>query len=185
MAHPRKTLKERLLSILAANTTYLGVATNRMFSDRTREIPTAWMPALNLSIEGESAELQYDSRYRRYKRTADLVIHCLVHATTDAEDAVDDLAHKIETVLYRNDSDPPPLGDQKFDLVYKGSDINIKDEGGRPIGEIFLRWDLIYETIPEYTPITEDLDTADITYEMESHLGGDALEPADEIDFTS
>lgn len=151
MAHPRKTIRNKVVSILMDATN----AGENVFSSRVRAISPDNLPALNVQTYEESAQ-KFNETRREYRRTLKLGIGILARAQDDLDDQLDDIAEQIEQLIL----DDETLDNTVEDTLITGTDMRI-ELGDNSIGGMIIEFDVIYHT--EHQQDFDDLEGLHIT----------------------
>lgn len=162
--HMRKQIRAQVKAMLLGKGPWLTrVTTNKFRPEMQRPNPVMRndkLPSLNLyTLEEQATEV--GTAPREYSCELDLVVEIMVSATSEADDAMDDIAEAIEVILGRDDS----LGGLVEDCLYVGMKMAIIESGEMPIGGMALTFRVNYrrfapdEGYNETLPWLDSIDT--------------------------
>jgi hypothetical protein len=173
MTHPRKTIRDKAVSILvAADTDVLA----NVFPNRVRPfLSTSWtddLPAICVYTMDESSQI-FDESPRRYKRIVQLAVEIQAKADESVDDVLDAIARQVENALLADET----LDATVDDLILSESRTAIRDEGEQLIGATLLRFDATYY---DYLPDGGNAGMDDLEeMRVEYSLGGEQDNSAD------
>lgn len=171
MPHPRTLIRHAFMDALQAipGTPALTVQETRVVPTQVRKLPTVAVYTLQEDV------LEPDSMAapREYKRELDVIIECWVDPGENVDDAMDDLALRIETALMPD----PFFGGVVADSYPAGTALEVEERGNRQLGWFVLTWKAIYFTT---APTIEDAD--DFTTAGATHNLANAVHPDNQIE---
>jgi hypothetical protein len=159
--HERALLRKAIAADLVGQT----AAANRVFQTRLEPMQETELPALTVYVEEESVDpASEDTAPRELTRLAQVAIVGWVRASpaTAVEDALDDLALEIETVMDRQ----MEHGGTVAKSILSSTEIAMKMDGSRPMGAIRLVYSVTYRTDLRVVAPTDIFDTADVRFSL-------------------
>ncbi|MBU1040052.1 MAG: hypothetical protein KKF77_03000 [Proteobacteria bacterium] len=146
--HPRQLIREAVVALLLSKTD----AGTRVWPSRVRHVSSRDLPAIGVYTTEESSPLA-DASPRKYERTVNVVVDCLVEKNDALDDALDALAKQVEDLLMAD----PTLGGTASDSALMRTTIGLVGEGRTESGCASLEFEADYETSPGLV----DADTLD------------------------
>ncbi len=139
----RYAVVERLSGATSAET---RVYATRDVPFRKGDLPAIAVYTLQEDVDGDSV----NTAPRELTRRMALVIEGLVAPAPgqNVDDALDDLALEIETVMHAD----PYLGDAAADCVLDESSMEVLEVGDRLMGQIVLTYAVTYQTLAPEAP---------------------------------
>lgn len=164
MAHPRKLIRQAVVTLLSGAT----AADARVFKAREVSFKQSELPAVAVYTPDEEVETTRSTAPRELERTLQLVVEGVTESgsPSDVDDAADDLSEEIEAAL---DADPT-LGGTATDTLLVRTESDTFSQTGKNHGLVRLTFTVFYETYaPMTAPAADDFNTADIRH----NLGGE------------
>jgi hypothetical protein len=141
MAHPRKLIREEIVSILKSEVP--SVADTSIFESRIEPIfDRAILPAIAVYTKSESSEA-FNDHHRIYQRDLEIAVEILVQGNNDTDDAIDDICEEIEAAL-NSTRHERSSNYQSIELTQ--TEVAFLAEGSRPKAAARLTFLIKYET---------------------------------------
>ena len=147
MSHARQQIRDQLVVELGAlvPTTFQSVHSTRLYTFREDQLP-----ALNVYSQGEESEAatmgaalgSAGSNRRNMTRVLLLATECYLSVTDNIDDAMDDLAVPVETVVQDT-----LLNNLVADISLASTTFEIDSAGEVPVAVITMVWQIIYRTL--------------------------------------
>jgi hypothetical protein len=175
--HQRKIIRDAVQALLKGKTG----AEDRVFKSRIVPFTRLQLPAITVYARSEPVDPDSArSAPRVLQRNLHLVIEVADELTEGIDDALDALCLEIEQVM-----DPDPtFGDTANDSILANTEIEISEDGKRPIGVAVMTYAVTYFTDApdERDLVRDDLKTVDAKTELAgvSDPAEDLLERLDE-----
>jgi hypothetical protein len=142
MSHQRTTIRAALVDLLTGTSpTYGTNAGSNVFSNRIRNIQHDNLPAIVVR-DGAETLTPRDLTSRFFTRRWNVKIEILIEASSDYDEAVDDIALQIEDLIAANRT----LTGTCQAAIYTGVDEPEYTAGEKPIGKVTLNYDVTYMT---------------------------------------
>jgi len=135
MAHQRKTIRDRVITVLTGLTT----TGSNVFNSRVYPNEEAKLPLLNVFTISEAVEL--DS-VKSTLRNLELVVEGFASANSNIENTLDTIATEVEEALGA-DTD---LNGTCLNHNITNTEITLSNEGSKPLGVVRLTFSVIYRT---------------------------------------
>jgi hypothetical protein len=178
MNNYRKAIRARVVELLVAATGEHGVDPANIFSNRAQEVVMDdKFPCLVVNTRREEVKrITRDTPIREYEMGLPVKIDCLVEKNGPIGDTIDDLVDSVLTVLLRNDRDLANDTDPAWgDLVYVGSDIDIREDGKKTMAVGYVEVEVIYQaSVATIAP--DDFEDAHVDYQLTASVVADAEE---------
>lgn len=136
--HQRQLIREAVVARLL-NRTAAGPRVSKMQATPHRATK---LPALAVYILSDTVDDTNSTAPREFKRNVDLHIQGLVELTVNVDDALDDLALQVETLMGADDTLDSTVADCRLSQV----EIEILPDGERPVGYVDLQYAVTYYT---------------------------------------
>lgn len=158
MVHPRKLIRDKVLTVLL-NTTDCGA---NVFVNRVSDIWPEELPAINIVAISENADI-YNVAPREYQRTLSLLIEVSVKAIDTIDDALDVISEQIEYLLNQDET----LGGTVSDLIYSGTDMAINGDAEELIASARINYSVSFFSYGGADTTDLDMiDTHELTYDL-------------------
>ena len=144
MAHVRKQLRDNV----AAAVTGLATTGARVYRSRAYPLDSANLPGLLVYAAGETSEIDSLASPRGLARVCEVVVEGVAQATANLDNTLDAIAAEVETALAADTT----RGGLAKDTFLAATEIQISDEGDKPVGAVRLTYRVQYrtrETAPE------------------------------------
>ena len=135
MAHQRKTIRDRVITVL----TGLSTTGSNVFNSRIYPNEESKLPLLNVFTLSETVEL--DS-VKSTIREMELVVEGFASANSNIENTLDNIATEVEEAL-GSDTD---LNGTCLSHNITNTEITLYNEGSKPIGVVRLTFSVTYRT---------------------------------------
>lgn len=163
MAHQRQVIREKVAALLSGATG----AGARVFQSRVVPYRRLELPAI--AVYARSEQVDPESRLtapRELTRSLQLAVEIAERLSEDVDDALDALALQVEKVF---DADPT-LGGEAGDSLLGSTQIDLVEDGDKPIGVAILTYEITYRTD---APDADDVSLDDlVTVSTQTSLGG-------------
>lgn len=184
----RKAIRKRIKEILVAAADSLGVAANKIYSNRTHEVVAgnSKLPAIIINTLTEDVlGLPIDSSFREYELQLPIQVDCIVQTAGEIGDTLDDFMEAVLYELLKHDADQANSVQPEWgDLRYVRSSQVLDESGKKTIGVGSITINVIYQA-EAHTVTPVDYAGSDITYRLKAHLSNaeqGQLEVSDEYD---
>jgi len=136
--HAREQIRDAIVTLVTGLTT----TSTRVHKSRTYNFAQGALPCLNVVCESE--ELVDELSSPRHTRIADatFVIEGRAQAKSDLDETLDDIAAEVEKAIAADYT----LSNKAHFIWYQGADIEMSEEGEKPIGMIRLFFRVRYQT---------------------------------------
>ena len=143
MSHPRATIRQAVLNLLAApeEGVYPTAAQARVYTARVQDLASSDLPAILIHTPIEETVQPVMSATNNTLRRVDVVVTA-VTAATELDDAMDDLAEEVETAIYSVSLLGLPALVERVDYISMASVMS--DEAGFENGRITLTFSVTY-----------------------------------------
>lgn len=138
MAHVRKQIRDRIVSVLTSNVTLVS---SRVFATRIYGLVTNELPAITVYTGSEASSL-ITIGSRSLQRSLSVMVDIYVRDLSDADDDVDEICVQVEEAI-ANDFTVNGLAKQ---AVLTATDIEFSGEAEQPIGIARLTFTVRYDT---------------------------------------
>lgn len=135
MAHKRTDIREAVKTMLLSNTS----AGANVFSNRVSAYWKSELPSISIFTTEEEA-VPRNVGNRQSIRTMNLRIEIHAEATEDLDQALDDIADEVETIL----SADTGLTGQAINSTYTGCETELSADATTPVGVIALNYSVKY-----------------------------------------
>ncbi|MDZ4678401.1 MAG: hypothetical protein SGI74_12930 [Oligoflexia bacterium] len=136
MSHKRAVIREFIVNALKGQT---GAGQN-VFGNRANPLWEIPLPAILVYAREEHSE-PISVATSPLKRTLSLAIEVRCQASSNLDDALDDVALEIENVINTD----PLLGGNVIESILNQTEIEISSEGEKPIGALRLTFEVVYQ----------------------------------------
>lgn len=143
MAHPRKTIRDALATLLLNKT----AAVDRVYSNRSRPQSVSKLPAIGIYNAGDTAAL-FDESPRRYRRQFNIAVDCYVKDTggDEIDDTLDDLADEVERAVFADTTVGGTVSDIRLGET---SDVMVSDQREQT-AMLTITWQaILFQDAPE------------------------------------
>lgn len=166
----RKQLRKKVIEILTRQKlgTYQTMAEDRVYSRSVGKGDESECPYINVVLKKEDLE-KADESPRTKKRTAKLIIECVVskkHDEEDLDDLADDFCTQVETILNENRF----LDDTVEDTDQIGLEADINQDGEEPIAGTLLIYDVVYYSDEFIVPDMGDFETINQKFQNDENI---------------
>lgn len=173
MAHQRKLIRKAVIQRLKDANTACG---QRVFGNRARQIFQNELPCLLVYTQKEPVEISVQGP-REYKRSLQVAVEIVAKADDDLDDSIDDIAEQVEAAIFTDET----FGDLASDTILGDTDIDIIDDGEKPIGAAKILLTIpYYQRLPELVPADMD-DFKTATMVVDVAPGDGQVESTDSI----
>ena len=100
MSAERKAIRNAMKDLLLAGNT---AAADRVFASRGHPLQKDELPAILVYTLQEGSEV-FEASPKRYRRTVQVAVDCIASLSEHVDDALDDLAEQIETLVAADDT---------------------------------------------------------------------------------
>lgn len=164
--HRRKRIRDAAMAALLAASTSAG---SRIFSTRSVPWRRLQLPAVSVYALSETSDDQQTSPRELY-RTLTLAIEAAVEAGENIDDTLDAMALELERAMHADST----LGEVCGDSMLVGTELEVAEQGDKPIGLLRLTYKCWYRTD---APDAEDQAPVDMeTVDVQTSLGGKQAE---------
>lgn len=132
MPHIRQQVRDAVKGLLAG----LPTTQERVFTGRSRKLPSGSKPTLLIFTPRESVEVLTQDFPRRLRRRQIVAVHGVVSADAPPDDTLDTIAAEVEAVL----ADATARGKLLKDTHLLQTDTTVQAEGESHIGGITLQY---------------------------------------------
>lgn len=164
MSLQRKLIRKEAVAILLNQIPAIGA---RVYSNRRTALFDAELPLIGVYDDGEASVSIAADAPREYKRTVSLKFEIVAEDSSETalEDVLDDVAHALEQILFRNDTLNKKSTGSRLVKVEKEFSI----EGKKVIGACLVSFEVDYyvdapeaatDNFPAYEEAGVEIDTA-------------------------
>lgn len=174
MAHPRKLIRDKVVSLLSGSIPAVG---SRVYSSRSKKLWRESLPAIAVYTRIENISINSTSPLD-YKRDIRLVIEIADDSPFDVDDRLDDIAEAVELIIFTNWS----LDDLAENTILFDSEYSADPEGSGVAGSLRMEFQVFVNSYaPEDVDVPNELKRifADWNLENEQHediTGQDIIE---------
>lgn len=137
MSLKRKQIREAIIDLLTGETS----AGSRVYGNRYRSLHQDKLPAVLVYTVNEEVTIFAESP-REYQRDLTVGIQARVEADDLCDDALDALGTQIEAKMFEDHT----LGELCHDVILRGAELSINEEGDNLYGALTLSYGVIYHT---------------------------------------
>lgn len=166
----RKQIRAKVIEILTRkkDDQFQTMAEGRVHSRMIGKGDESECPYINVVLKKEDLE-KFDESPRTKKRTAKLLIECVVskkHDDENLDDKADDFCTQVETILNENRF----LDDTVEDTDEIGIEADTTQDGEEPIAGILLTYDVVYYSNEFVIPDMGDFETIDQKFQIDENI---------------
>ena len=137
MAHPRKTIREKVVDIIKNGSTSAGT---NVFETKVHPIQTGTRPAVRVWTREDNADGLLSIAPRNYRRIVSVVVDCVDSGSADMDDDVDDLCREVELLLEADTT----LAGLAEDVEYISTSIEYDGSVDPAIAVASVSYDILY-----------------------------------------
>jgi len=142
MDHKRKTIREKIVTLLKAGATSAG---DNVFSNRAHALFATELPSIIVYSGDEDSEF-LNPPENRLKRTLDVFIELAIGQTTNIEDEIDALCLEVEEIIKPKSELDRLYGNLVQSVELKKTETGIFEKADKVIGSAKLTYSFEYET---------------------------------------
>jgi hypothetical protein len=151
MSEQRKLIRHEVVAILTGQIAAVGA---RVFASRKAVLFHDELPCIAVYTDGENPPTLISDGPREYGRTCRLKIEIVADGANEisVEDQLDDIAHQVEQILFRNDTLNSKCTRSQLGEVTNGYSV----DGEKVIGACSIAFDVSYPQLAP-DPATDNL----------------------------